>query len=125
MMNIEILELNHIALHVRDLARSRKFYVEVLGFSLLPRPAFGFPGEWIALGDRELHLIVEPEMADPTGSHHFALHVESIFPLRDYFQQMQIPIHSQTVRPDGYDQLYIRDPDGYLIEFYSKQKPSA
>ncbi|MBC7528877.1 MAG: VOC family protein [Chthonomonadaceae bacterium] len=119
-MKISVQHFNHVALHVRDLERSQKFYVETLGFPLLPRPGFGFPGAWIGLADGELHLIVEPDMKEPTGSHHFALLVESIFPIQKYLDEAGVPTHSRSFRPDGYDQLYILDPDGYQIEFYSK-----
>lgn len=37
--------------------------MQVLGFQPMPRPAFPFPGAWLAAGDLTLHLIA----ADPTA----------------------------------------------------------
>ena len=53
-----VLELNHVAIHITDVARSAEFYQRVLRLEPLPRPAFNFPGAWFRLGaNQELHLI--------------------------------------------------------------------
>ena len=39
-------ELNHVALHVKDVANSCEFYERVLELQQIPRPAFDFPGAW-------------------------------------------------------------------------------
>ncbi|HEX8032362.1 MAG TPA: VOC family protein, partial [Ktedonobacterales bacterium] len=54
--------LNHAALLVSDVDRSRRFYSEVLELEEAPRPAtFHFPGAWLHRGSIELHLIGEAE----------------------------------------------------------------
>ena len=47
---MKIFELDHVALHVKDLEASCKFYREVLELASLPRPVFPFPGAWFRLG---------------------------------------------------------------------------
>ena len=54
---LNIRELNHIALYVRDVDASAHFYGDVLALPRLRRPDFPFAGAWFALGSQELHLI--------------------------------------------------------------------
>ena len=67
---------SHIAISVTDLDEARDFYCDLLGFEVLPRPDFGFPGLWLRVGSLQLHLGVVDEVpsAGP-GFPHFALYV--------------------------------------------------
>ena len=46
MLHLHITSLNHIAVCVTDIARSKRFYSGVLGLKEIPRPAFPFDGAW-------------------------------------------------------------------------------
>jgi lactoylglutathione lyase len=118
---LEIMELNHVALYVRDLAASERFYGEVLGLPILKRPAFGFPGAWFALGTQELHLIVDTEhVNDERHSVHFALRVADARAGHELLLERGVEIVSgPSPRPDGAIQVFFNDPDGYLIEITS------
>ena len=69
----------HEGIPVRDLDRAVKFYTEVLGLKLLPRPNLPAPGAWLGDADNtvQFHLIVTekdyipgPEAPmTPTGRH--------------------------------------------------------
>ena len=112
-------QLNHVALHVRDVAASCRFYREVLRLEDIPRPAFSFPGAWFRLGaDQELHLIGNRDA--PVQSHsrgnHFALMVDDIDAWERYFQERDVQYVPRRVRPDGAFQIYVADPDGHHIE---------
>ena len=66
------MKLDHAALIISDPAAARAFYVGVLGLEEIARPVtFTFPGLWLAIGDRQLHLIGEAEPGrareDPPG----------------------------------------------------------
>ena len=116
---MQILELNHVALHVADLERSTKFYTEVLKLEPMPRPAFAFPGAWFRLGPRqELHLI--GERTTPVISHnrgnHWALMIDDMDAWEQYFNKSEIPFLPRRRRPDGAFQIYLIDPDGHYIE---------
>ena len=41
--------LFHVAIKTGDLDATIKFYSEILGLELAPRPDFGFPGAWMAV----------------------------------------------------------------------------
>jgi catechol 2,3-dioxygenase-like lactoylglutathione lyase family enzyme len=121
-MAIKIHELNHVALHVRDLKESIRFYGEVLGLRQIPRPAFDFPGAWFAFGNQELHLIADPDL-DPARRrhHHFALLVDNAYAARTELAAMGvIGLEGPSPRPDGPLQLFFHDPDGYRIELFHR-----
>jgi catechol 2,3-dioxygenase-like lactoylglutathione lyase family enzyme len=116
---MRFLELNHVALHVHDVAASCRFYEQVLKLEAIPRPAFNFPGAWYRLGaQQELHLI--GDRRDPVHSHsrgnHFALMVDSMDEWEAWFRQIQQPYEPRRTRPDGAFQIYVTDPDGHAIE---------
>src|SRR2546422_1010513 len=78
---MKIYELNHVAIHVKDVEASCEFYKRVLKLEPMPRPAFTFPGAWFRLGEnQELHLI--GERSEPVFGHnrgnHYALRVDDL-----------------------------------------------
>jgi catechol 2,3-dioxygenase-like lactoylglutathione lyase family enzyme len=112
-------QLNHVALHVADLARSVRFYTDVLKLEPMPRPAFSFPGAWFRLGiEQELHLIGErtQEVISHNRGNHFALLVDDLDAWERYFQERGIPYLPRRTRPDGAYQIYLVDPDGHYVE---------
>ena len=113
--------MNHLSFPVRDLDRSVRFYRDVLGLTPIPRPDLPFPGEWLGGHGIQVHLIVPPDGA-PLGSPPPSLnplggHVA--FSIADYDAVVA------ALRAAGIEtleagrelgQLWIRDPDGHLIE---------
>ena len=110
---MEILDLNHVALHVKDIETSAAFYRDVIGLPDMPRPSFGFPGAWFRIGkDQELHLIGGRELevvADKRGTH-FALQVDSIEEAWSRMESRGAQPYSRQTRPDGAFQFYVADP---------------
>jgi catechol 2,3-dioxygenase-like lactoylglutathione lyase family enzyme len=52
-----VTELNHYFVRANDLERTKNFYCEVLGFEVMPRPPFPFPGYWLgANGKIQVHM---------------------------------------------------------------------
>ena len=67
---------SHLAIAVTDLDAARRFYVDLLGFTDLPRPDFGVSGMWLRVGDLQLHFLETDTMPVPgPGFPHFALYV--------------------------------------------------
>ena len=117
---MEIEELNHVAIYVKDVDASSRFYQEKMELEPLPRPAFDFPGAWFKLGGhQELHLIGnrKKELIF-SRRHHFALKVKSIKQAEDLLTKKGVEFSGPKPRPDGAMQIFLQDPDGYHIELF-------
>ena len=105
--------LNHTSVRITDLERSRGFYESLLGLRPAPRPDLGFPGAWYEIGGSQVHLIQSPKIMDgidPTDPH-FALEVEDLNEVKRTLDARGISyVHF------GGSQLWIRDPDGNVVE---------
>ena len=50
-------ELNHYFIRANDLEKTKDFYCDVLGFQVMPRPTFPFPGYWLGVnGKIQVHM---------------------------------------------------------------------
>jgi catechol 2,3-dioxygenase-like lactoylglutathione lyase family enzyme len=123
---IEVVKHNHVALHVKDIKLSTHFYQEVLGLEPVPVPdTLKAIRSWFKLGaDEQIHLLAgrKHKVMDDRNGSHFALFVKSINDTETYLKKNNIAYHAQ-VRFDGTKQIYIADPDGYLIEL-NQVKPN-
>jgi catechol 2,3-dioxygenase-like lactoylglutathione lyase family enzyme len=120
-----IAELNHVALHVSDVERSIRFYLLVLRLERLARPNFDFPGAWFRLGIyQELHLIGDRKETIHSGSrgNHFALKVEDLPAWNQHLIETGTEFRGPKPRPDGALQIFLRDPDGHVIELFTPPK---
>ncbi len=130
---MEVKELGHLVLYVRDIGRSSQFYRDVLGWrqivpddpaTVAPVAMFSAPG---GRTHHELLLIeVGPDAAAlpqgrRVGLYHFGLKVgDSDDELRAALEELQqagvtvVGASDHTVTHS----LYIRDPDGHEIELY-------
>ena len=119
---MKILELNHVAIHVADVARSCEFYSRVLRLEAMSRPAFDFPGAWFRLGtQQELHLIGRTnEPVEPRSrNNHFALRVDDIRAWAEHLQSVGATFRGPKPRPDGALQIFVADPDGHYLELFT------
>ena len=128
---IQVKSLDHVTIVVKDLERSRQFYVDGLGMTELPRPAFTFPGSWFQAGVTQVHLIQEhvgtppagnplPEQFRTSRSQHFAFVVDDAEATYARAQELGMKIVSPPKsRPDGFVQVFLNDPDGHVVELCS------
>lgn len=132
---MEVKELGHIVLYVSDLARSRKFYGELLGWKEVAAIASWAVGFSSGRTHHELLLIQTDAGASPVpaaprvGLYHFGLKVgESDDDLRQALEQLQsanVPIIGMSDHGGVTHSLYIADPDGNEIELYIDVQPAV
>lgn len=143
------LTLNHFSIRTADLEASRRFYADVLGLTVGPRPAFAFPGLWMYRGDHgdannaAVHLIgierEEPQglqrypgergEAAPSGSgavDHVAFCADGLAAMQAHLRRLGIAFRERTVPSVGLHQLFLTDPCGVVIELnYAATEPAA
>ncbi len=113
--------LHHVSLIVADTARALAFYQEVLGLEIEPaRPDLAFPGAWLRLGDRQLHLLelpnpdpVEARPAHGGRDRHVAVSVDDLDGFAARLERAGVPY---TMSRSGRRALFCRDPDGNAWE---------
>ncbi len=132
-MNVK--ELGHLVLYVRDLERSRHFYRDVLGWrEIAPDGGMRFPAAAFTSGrtHHELLLIEVGPNAAPipsgrrVGLYHFGLKVGTT---DDELREARDALVAAGARIVGASDhgvthsLYIEDPDGNEIELYIDVQP--
>lgn len=121
---MKLFQINHIAVHVRDLKMSVDFYGNVLKFPTIDRPDLGFEGAWLRVGlHQEIHLIggLKDLVNSDSRGNHFAFEIESINTAQEYLTKLNYPFREAKQRPDGAWQIFLKDPDGYVIEIYQRK----
>jgi glyoxylase I family protein len=122
-MPIKINRFHHAGFLVTDAERSAAFYEEVFGWPSLERPDFGFPGRWYDLGNgHQLHLMQTDKMPghtdQPKFDRHIALEVPDLEAAALVLDSLGITYARSSGRA-GAPQIFIRDPDGNMIELRS------
>jgi catechol 2,3-dioxygenase-like lactoylglutathione lyase family enzyme len=133
------LTLNHFSVRTLDVESTRYFYVDVLGLTVGPRPAFPFPGLWLYRGDHGqaanavVHVIgMDPN--DPVGLKsylgerdvsslsgsgavdHIAFFADGLADMLAHLKAQGVTPRERTVPSIGLHQLFLDDPNGVVIE---------
>jgi catechol 2,3-dioxygenase-like lactoylglutathione lyase family enzyme len=133
------LTINHLSIRTLDMESTRRFYVDLLGLSVGPRPAFPFPGMWLYRGDHAdvanavVHVIgMDPN--DPDGLKkylgdrdvsalkgsgavdHIAFFADDLAGMLANLQTQGVTPRQRTVPSIGLHQLFLDDPNGVVVE---------
>lgn len=119
------LGLDHVVLRVRDQAASERFYVGVLGCTV---DHVNAPIQLVQLRFGEQLIDLLPADGPTTGSDHrtgmdhfcLSIRCENLDAVADALRSQGVTLDSDVVQRRGAygigPSLYVRDPDGYLIE---------
>jgi len=126
----QITRINHLGIRVRDLGTARAFY-EKLGFDFLEGPVGPEPVAIMehpsgvninfilnASEDAAEKNILMDYPTKHTGYTHAALEVDDIEAVEQQLGALGIEITETVNLPSGAKFIFIRDPDGNVIEFH-------
>lgn len=123
--------LNHQALYVQDLGRAAAFYKNIIGLEQIDEPFKIGKHVWLKTGPHtSLHLILgAPAKKEYYKNHHICFSVPSLEAFIKILKKNKISWEDAggkkdtvTARPDGIQQLWIQDPDGYWLEINNDQQ---
>ena len=118
---IKIRSINHVSLLVTDTRRALDFYQGIMGLQVDDsRPALDFPGAWLKVGDRQIHLL---ELLESGQEQEFTKHggrdrhlAMDVVDLDKVMQALQAAGIAYTHSRSGRKALFCRDPDGNALE---------
>ncbi len=117
--------LNHVAIYVVDLAKTKAFYEGLFGFDSIPEPFHDGKHAWYSIAPGvAMHVI---QGADKPKEYFLNQHTCFSVPNTEAFVAMlktrKIDYYNSkgvkgeiTNRVDGVKQVWVNDPDGYWIE---------
>ena len=124
---------NHMAREVLNLEKSKRFYVDILGFDIMPRPPLECEGYWLHGYGLSLHLILTTNknarklLLKERIKHfshslprvdHVAFETDNIQNVKDVLDKANV--YYKHEKPcSGLEQLFFFDPDGNVIEVTS------
>ncbi|WPU92413.1 VOC family protein [Mucilaginibacter sabulilitoris] len=116
---------NHVALYVKDMAKSAAFYKDVMQLEVIPEPFHDGKHVWFKTGEHnQLHIIQgAAAVTEHDINSHFAYAVPNLQNFTKHLDEMHVKYgnwkgdsKSPQLRPDGIKQVYLQDPDNFWIE---------
>lgn len=127
-----VTELNHYFVRANDLEKTKAFYCDVLGFEVMPRPDFPFPGYWLGVNGKiqvhmgphgipnsELYYLgTTPKSAtDNTGVvDHIAFLATEPEKFARRFDEIGMKSRNRYFPEFQLYQMFVKDPNGLTVE---------
>jgi len=124
--------INHFFIRAENIESTKDFYVQVLGFEIMPRPDFPFPGYWLGVNrsiqvhlgpsnipNREKYYLGTPHDAvnGQTGViDHVAFLAEDPQEFVDKFKSINLPFFPRYFSESKLYQIFLNDPNNVMIE---------
>lgn len=122
--------MRHIALKVKDVARSKNFYQDILGMNVVWEP--DPQNVYLSSGWDNLALHEAPQKYAPGGPEqqldHLGFVVETVERVKELEREFQTKgvkiVHPFKIHRDGSASFYCADPDGIVIQMLYEPKLS-
>ena len=115
-----VIGLDHYTLLSSDPGRSTRFYEDIVGLKVGPRPKLSFPGVWLYAGEVPIvHIIFDkPIPTRETGAvDHLAFVAQgSVKEIEERLRRHGIEFTSRVIERTGVTQVFFRDPDNVGVE---------
>ncbi|MCZ6605525.1 MAG: VOC family protein [Alphaproteobacteria bacterium] len=128
-------DIIHVAIKTMDLDATNKFYTEVLGMEIGPRPPMDIPGSWLNFDGTQIHVLAgEKAFADEkdtrfgTGTvDHIAVQATSYDEMKESALRYGCDIRENDIETAGLWQLFVKDPNGVVVEmnFMKANEPNG
>jgi catechol 2,3-dioxygenase-like lactoylglutathione lyase family enzyme len=122
--------IDHVAVGVRDVERSAKWYIEVLGFERLYEDAWGGVPTFVGKGNTGIALFpASPDAKSTTPTHREIRMLHLAFRAnRENFLAAQRELEERGIKFEFQDHeisqsIYFRDPDGHQLEITTYELP--
>jgi catechol 2,3-dioxygenase-like lactoylglutathione lyase family enzyme len=125
-------ELNHYFIRANNLEETKKFYCDVLGFEVMNRPSFPFPGYWLGVNGKiqvhmgpdgidnaDMYYLGTPKNAvtDHAGVvDHIAFLATEPGNFIRRFKERGMDFQPRSLPEFDLYQIFIKDPNGLTIE---------
>jgi catechol 2,3-dioxygenase-like lactoylglutathione lyase family enzyme len=115
-----VVGLDHYALLSSNPERTTRFYEDIVGLKVGPRPKLSFPGVWLYAGEVPIvHIIFDKAIPTrETGAvDHLAFIAKgSVEETHDLLRRHGIEFTSRVIERTGVTQVFFRDPDNVGVE---------
>lgn len=129
MSGLQLNKVHHLAIIARDYPRSKAFYCDVLGFTLMAEVYRAERDSWkgdLALnGDYTIELFsfpmppARPTQPEACGLRHLAFSVDDVDTAKDYLESQGVSCEAVRIDPlTGKRFTFFNDPDGLPLELY-------
>jgi catechol 2,3-dioxygenase-like lactoylglutathione lyase family enzyme len=123
-----ILGVAHMALFVSDLAKTRAFYEDFLGFNeafTLPKKDGSVRIAFIKVNENQYFEIFNEDPRDDGRLYHIAIYTDSAEQMRDYLASKGVDAPEKVSKgKTGNKNYFIKDPDGHTVEIVEYQPDS-
>jgi len=120
--------ISHMALYVKDIESSRKFYKDYLGYAepylLMNKDGKTLALTYIKINDRQVIELFPEKKADTNRMYHFAIETEDAEGMRLYLASKGYKVPATTpVGRSGNLNYFVKDPNGTICEIvqYGKE----
>lgn len=115
-----LLSLGHVTVLSADFERTERFYCDLLGMRIGPRPAIRIPGRWLYIGDQAVvHVLPRPVEPPPGGQpvvDHFALTADDRAEFERRLNAAGQPFEGRRLADTDIWQIFLTDPNGARVE---------